>query len=87
MSFVYILQSQSSGGYYAGISKNPDTRVLEHNASKTKSTCNRGPWAVKFKQKFLDMSSAKKIETRLKNLKRRDYLEKIIKDGYIRLAK
>ena len=38
-----------------------------------------------FKQEFESIVIARKIERRLKKLKRRDYIEKIISDGYIKI--
>jgi predicted GIY-YIG superfamily endonuclease len=36
-------------------------------------------------QEFESIELAKKIELRLKKLKRKDYIEKIVKDGYIKM--
>ena len=37
-------------------------------------------------QEYSSLSLARRIENRLKNLKRKDYIEKIVNDGYIRLT-
>jgi predicted GIY-YIG superfamily endonuclease len=39
-----------------------------------------------FKQEFESMEIARKIESRLKKLKRKDYLKKIVEDGFIRMS-
>jgi putative endonuclease len=83
--FVYILQSKKSGHYYIGASEDPLRRLKEHNAGKVKSTRKKGPWEIKFDQKFCDIKKAKQIEYRLKKLKKRDIIEKIIKDRIILL--
>ena len=36
-------------------------------------------------QEYSTLSKARKIEYRLKRLKRKDYIKKIVEDGYIRM--
>ncbi len=38
-----------------------------------------------FSQKFETIADARAIEKKLKSLKRKDYIEKIIKDGHIKM--
>ena len=38
-----------------------------------------------FCQEFPTIEEAKKVELKLKKLKRKDYIEKIVKDGYIKM--
>ncbi len=38
-------------------------------------------------QEFKSLLMARKIEIKIKNMKRKDYIEKIVADGYIKLAK
>ena len=38
-----------------------------------------------FSQKFDTLLEARKVELKLKKLKRKDYIEKIIDDGFIKL--
>ncbi len=52
----------------------------------TPSTKRLGKVNLIFKQEYKTLSEARKIERKLKKLKRRDYIEKIIKDGYIKTA-
>jgi GIY-YIG catalytic domain-containing protein len=44
--FVYILQSESTGRYYIGQTKNLEERVTYHNANYSKALRNRGPWKL-----------------------------------------
>lgn len=83
--FVYIIQSDNSGKYYIGSTDNVERRLREHNRGKTEYTRNRGPWILRINQKYSTKEKARKIEFRLKKLKRRDYVEKIIKDGCIKM--
>lgn len=71
--------------YYVVSSIDPIKRLTEHNLKKVKSTRNKAPWELKFYQKYPNIKLARQIEYKLKKLKRKDYLEKIIRDGYIKL--
>ena len=41
---------------------------------------------VVFSQEYDNLEQARKIERRLKKLKRKDYIQKIIADGYIKMT-
>ncbi len=82
--FVYILQSQTYGIYYIGSSINPYKRLSEHNSGKTTSTKNKGPWIIKFIRHFPTIAEARKVEYKLKKFKRKDIIEKIIKERAIK---
>ena len=83
MAFVYILQNDK-GKFYIGSTQNLDNRLRDHLAGKVRTTKRMLPVKVVFKQPFPD-AQARSIELKLKRLKRRDYIEKIIKDGFIKL--
>lgn len=85
MAYVYILQSVKNGRYYIGSTRDLKRRLKEHSQGKTKSLENILPVRLVFSQTFENYSMARKIEARLKKLKRRDYLEKIIHDGIIKM--
>ena len=83
--YVYIIQSLKNGMYYIGSSKNPIKRLAEHNTGKVRATKNKGPWSLKFVQKYPTIRIARQIEYKIKKLKRRDYISRIIKDGFIKI--
>jgi len=83
--FVYIIRSETSKNYYIGSSEDPIKRLSEHNQGMVKSTNKKGPWILMFTQEYDSLREAKQVEYRLKKLKRRDYLERIIHDGYIKI--
>ena len=82
--FVYILKSNKNGIYYIGSGYDPDERLDDYNQGRVKATRNKGPWIQMFKQRFPTIAEARSMEYKLKKLKRRDYIEKIIKDGFIK---
>jgi putative endonuclease len=84
--YVYILVSQKNGRYYIGSSDNPHQRLIDHNSGRSAYTKRNRPFKLEFIQKFDTVSEARKIETKIKKWKRRDFIEKVIKDGYIRSA-
>ncbi len=76
---VYILQSQKNR-YYVGSTDNIARRLSEHNLGKVASTKNLIPWKIKVFIECVDLSEARSNEYRLKKYKRKDILEKVIKD-------
>ncbi|MFH0803709.1 MAG: GIY-YIG nuclease family protein [Candidatus Tagabacteria bacterium] len=78
---VYILQSEKNKRYYIGSTNNITRRLEEHNSGKVSSTRNIGPLVLRCFISCKDLTEAKKSEFRLKQYKRRDIIEKIIKDS------
>ncbi len=74
------------GRYYIGSAKNLSDRLRHHKGGFTYSTKRFGDIKLVFKQKYPSLEKARHIEKKLKNLKRKDYIDKIIKDGYIKMS-
>jgi len=85
MAWVYILQSTRDKRFYIGSTSNLKSRIRHHNGGFTPSTKRFGEMRLVFSQEYAILSQARHIEQRLKKLKRHDYIEKIIKDGEIKL--
>lgn len=83
MAWVYILKS-AKGRYYIGSTTDLESRVRHHQGGYTPSTKKLGSVLLVFSQQYDSLGDARKVETKLKRLKRKDYIEKIIKDGIIR---
>lgn len=58
MYFVYIIKSQKIDKYYIGMTKNINNRIRHHNSGANKSTRNKGPWRLIYKEKFLEKKDA-----------------------------
>lgn len=84
MAWVYILQSLKNGKYYIGSTLDIKQRLQHHLSGGTPSTRRLGPMNYIFSQKYHTLNEARSIERKLKQLKRKDYIEKIIRDGYIK---
>jgi putative endonuclease len=50
MYYTYIIQSQSKGIYYKGISQRPEKRLWEHNNDMSRYTAGKGPWVLVYLQ-------------------------------------
>ena len=66
MFYLYILQSLKDNGYYIGITKDTEKRLIEHNKGKTKSTKNRIPFVLKYKEEYNNKTEARRREIKLK---------------------
>lgn len=86
MGHVYILQSQKNGRFYIGSTIDIERRLIQHNSGRVTSTKNKGPWTLSLSQKFESITEARIIEIKLKNLKRRDYIEKIVREQKITIS-
>ncbi len=84
MAWLYILKSKSRK-FYVGSTPDLERRFRQHLSGHTHSTKRLHPEQIIFKQEYKTLEEARSIELRLKKLKRKDYLEKIIKDGYIKI--
>ncbi|MBI5469956.1 GIY-YIG nuclease family protein [Candidatus Kaiserbacteria bacterium] len=84
MAWVYILKTKS-GKFYIGSTENLDTRLKHHLRGATPSTKRLQAEALLLKQEYSTIEDARVVEKKIKKLKRHDYIEKMVKDGYIRL--
>lgn len=84
MSYVYILKSLKNESYYVGSTEDIERRFKQHNSGNVEATKYKRPYELVFRQDFKDNKTAKQVEFKIKSWKRRDFIEKIIKDGKIR---
>lgn len=84
MPYVYILQN-TKGNFYIGSTTDLEERLKHHKGGYTPSTSKMGDLNLVFSQKFDTFKKARQIENRLKKLKRHDYIEKIVSDGFLKM--
>ena len=84
MAFVYILKSEG-GKYYVGSTEDLGIRLKHHIGGHTPSIKRLGKIKLVFSQKYDSIIDARTVERKIKKLKRKDYIDKIVKDGYIRI--
>jgi len=78
MFFVYILQSQSTGRFYIGQTKNLQERVAYHNANYSRALKNRGPWKLVYQEEYDTRSEAVRRERQIKSWKDRSLIERLV---------
>ncbi len=84
MAYLYILKSDKDK-FYIGSTINLENRLKHHKGGFTPSTKRMGNVDLIFYQEYQTLKEARYVERRLKQLKRRDYIEKIIHDGIIKM--
>lgn len=84
MAWVYILKDKECR-LYIGSTNNLDQRINQHKKGFSKSTKHFIEPRLVLSQKYDTIFDARKVEQKLKNLKRRDYIEQIIEDGFIKM--
>ena len=84
MAFVYILVS-GSGAFYVGSTLDIKQRLRHHSGGYTPSTKRLGKMKLVLTQEYETLREARAIERKLKKLKRKDYIRKIVENGYIKI--
>lgn len=83
---VYFLQSEKNLRYYVGSTIDLEKRLTEHGLGLVKATKNLRPLKLVFFQPYDNIAHARRIEYKIKKLKRKDITEKIIRDGKIKMG-
>ncbi|TSC71687.1 MAG: putative endonuclease containing a URI domain [Parcubacteria group bacterium Gr01-1014_70] len=85
MAWVYVLQGTQNNRFYIGSTVNLDQRIQHHLGGFTPSTKRFGGVRLVFSQEYKTLQEARTIELKLKKLKRKDYIQKIIQEGRIKM--
>jgi len=83
--YVYILED-ASGKFYVGSTSDVKRRLKQHNNGHTQTTSRMIASKLVLAQEYPSLAIARKVEQKVKKLKRRDYVAKMVKDGYIRIS-
>ena len=86
MFYVYVLKSTKSGRYYIGSTNDLMRRLNEHNSGRTPSLKHQRPMEIVFSKECFSSLEARRYEIRLKKLKSRVILDRIVKEGEIKLG-
>ena len=84
MAFVYILESEKDS-FYIGSTLDIEDRIRHHIGGYTPSTRRLGKLKLVLRQEYKTLKEARAIELKLKKLKRKDYIRKIVEEGYIKI--
>ena len=69
MHVVYVLKSEKDGNLYIGCTGDIKERLKYHNEGKVRSTRNRRPLILIFKEEYLDKYQAYNMERYYKSAK------------------
>lgn len=83
-SYLYILEDKN-GRFYIGSTQNLALRIQQHKNGHTQTTRNMNAPELVFSREYDTLAEARKFERRLKKLKRKDYIKKIVDDGFIKM--
>lgn len=67
MHFVYVLDSETGGHFYVGLTQDVEARLKSHNAGSVAHTSKYRPWRLRTFIAFEDRSRAAAFETYLKS--------------------
>ena len=82
-AFVYFLRNSKNQRIYIGCTADVKRRFYQHQSGNVKATKFLRPLQLEFYQEFDSLKTARIVERKLKNLKRKDYIEKILQDRAI----
>ena len=80
--YVYILKD-SKGKFYVGSTTDVKRRLDQHSSGHTQTTKRMDKPCLVLVQEYDSLIMARNIERKIKNLKRKDYIEKMVNEGYI----
>jgi putative endonuclease len=73
--YVYVLRSESDGGFYIGYSSNLRVRLWQHQDGRSRATSYRGPWSLIYYEAYLHQADALGREKYLKSGAGRRFLK------------
>ncbi len=76
--YVYLIESETSGIWYVGLSGNPEERLIQHNQGKSKFTSGYRPWKLLYVEKADNLQEARKKEKYYKTSSGKRKLKKIL---------
>lgn len=82
--FVYILEDEN-GSYYVGSTVDVERRLRQHRGGHTQTTAKMRGLRLVLSQEYDSLEKARKVELKIKRLKRKDYLAKMVSEGLIRI--
>jgi len=82
---VYILQDVKNK-FYIGSTTDIQRRLKQHRVKHTATTHRMKIPKLVFSQEYPSIEIARKVERKIKKLKRKDYIEKMVAEGYIKIV-
>ena len=86
MAWVYILKGDLNGRNYIGSTSDLSRRLHQHEQQQTPSTKrDYEKYLLVFSQECLTLEEARTLERKIKHLKKKNYIDQIIKDGFLKI--
>jgi putative endonuclease len=82
---VYILKDDNDL-FYIGSTVDLAQRLTRHYNGHTQTTNRMKNPILVLAQEYNSLATARNVERKIKKLKRKDYIEKMVKEGYIKLV-
>jgi putative endonuclease len=60
--FVYVISSEVANKFYVGMSADPETRLIQHNAGHSQFTKGFRPWKLVYSEFAGSREDARKLE-------------------------
>jgi putative endonuclease len=76
--YLYVLQSESTGRFYVGHTRDLAERLQRHDHGRSLFTKSKGPFRLVYLEKYGSRSEAAKREAEIKAKKSRPYIEQLI---------
>lgn len=83
--FVYILKDDKNR-FYIGSTSDIKRRMRAHKNGYTQTTRNMTNPILVLVQEYATLNNARNIERKIKKLKRKDYIENMVRVGYIKMT-
>jgi len=83
-AWVYILKDDNEK-FYIGSTDNLERRLKQHAQKHTQTTSRMINPKLVLTQQYESLVIVRRIENKLKRMKRKDFIEKIVSDGYIKI--
>lgn len=81
---VYILKD-INGRFYVGSTTDINRRLKQHKYNHTHTTHRMNNPRLALSQEYGSLEEARVVERKIKKLKRKDYIEKMVEEGAIKM--
>lgn len=79
--YLYVLQSESTGRYYVGYTKDLEERLRRHNGGRSQFTKARGPFTIVYVETYGSRAETMRREADIKRKKSLSYIRQLIARG------
>ncbi len=78
--YIYVIQSIDRIHQYVGMSSDPESRLIQHNAGQSRYTSAFRPWKIVYTELAGNIEDARRLEKYYKTAAGRRKIKKILED-------